>query len=67
MSFISFKQGEKGILLNTDRIISVDFNSELNKALITCTDNVTFQVDDREESIRKTLGVKKDTDQKIGF
>ena len=67
MSFISFKQKGKDLIINTDRIISIDFNSEFNKIVITCTDNVNLQVDESEAFIRKALGVKKNGEKKIGF
>lgn len=67
MSFIAFKQNGKDVIINTDMIISVDLNFGFNKIMITCTDHITVQVDDPEDYIRRSLGVKKEGERKIGF
>jgi hypothetical protein len=66
MSFIAFRREGKEVILNSDRIISVSFNSEKNKTEIICTDEFTIEVDDHEEDVKKRLGVKKG-ERTIGF
>ena len=67
MSFIVLKNKGKEVILNTDRIISINFNPEDNKTIITCTDQFTIEVDDTQSEIRKRLGVKKEGERTVGF
>lgn len=66
MSFVAFKSHGKDIILNSGRIISIEFNPE-NKILITCTDQVKIEVDEPEKEIRKKLGLKSTGEKTIGF
>lgn len=66
MSFVAFKSYGKDIIVNTDRIISIEINSE-SKVLIICTDQVKIEVDESESEIRKRLGIKSPGEKSIGF
>lgn len=67
MSFIALKNKGQEVILNTDRIVSITFNLENKKTIITCTDQITIEVDDTHGEIKKRLGVKKEGDRRVGF
>lgn len=67
MSFIALKNNGQEVILNTDRIVSINFNPENNKTIITCTDQITIEVEDTKGEIKKRLGVKKEGERTVGF
>jgi hypothetical protein len=66
MSFVAFIKEGKEIILNTDRIISAVHNPETGKTTIQCTDQYLIEIDDREDELRRKLGVRKG-ERTIGF
>jgi len=67
MNFRIFKSNGQEVIINTDRIISVRFNSENGKTLVSCTDQFTIEVDDTEDELKKKLGTKRPGDGRVGF
>jgi hypothetical protein len=67
MSFKIFKSNGKEVILNTDRIISVRFDEENGQTVITCTDEFTVNVDNKEEEVKKMLGTKNPSEGRVGF
>lgn len=67
MSFIAFKKDGKEVILNSDRIISIDLNPENKRTRITCTDQFIIEIDETDDEVRKKLGIRKAGEKSIGF
>lgn len=67
MGFKIFKSNGKEIILNTDRIISVRFEEATGQTVISCTDEFTVNVDNKEEEVKKILGTKNQSEGRVGF
>ncbi|MGB8492664.1 MAG: hypothetical protein WCE64_16540 [Bacteroidales bacterium] len=61
MNFKLFKSKGKEVLIDVDKIIVVNFNSENGSTTITCTDQVIITVDDTADEVKEKIGIKRTT------
>lgn len=61
MNFKLFKSKGKEVLIDVDKIIVVNFDSENGLTTINCTDHVIVTVDDSVEEIKDKIGIKRTT------
>lgn len=67
MSFKIFTSGGQDIIINTDKIISIVLDQNDGKTVFTCTDQLTFRIDDSVDEVKKKIGVKNPNEGKVGF
>lgn len=67
MMFKIFKSIGQDVIINTDKIISIVYDQIDGKAVITCTDQLTYRIDESVDEIKKKIGVKNPNEGKVGF
>lgn len=67
MSFKIFTSDGQDIIINTDKIISIVHDQKDGKTVLTCTDQITFRIDDSVDEVKKKIGIKNPNEGKVGF
>jgi len=57
MNFKLFKSKGKEVLIDIDKIVVVNINSENGLTTINCTDQVIVTVDDSVDEIKEKIGI----------
>jgi hypothetical protein len=67
MSFRIFTSNGQDIIINTDRIISILHDQKDGKTVLTCTDQLTYRIDESVDEVKKKIGVRNPNESKVGF